>query len=85
MFFNEAGRMFAQWLPVAQATITLSLSGFGLLVILLAICAYWGYQQGFRYLITVAVWTIVGYILHLSLLIGFFFSYLFYTRLCCIL
>lgn len=63
MFFNEAGRMFAQWLPVAQATITLSLSGFGLLVILMAIGAYWGYQQGFRNLITVAIWTIVGYIL----------------------
>jgi hypothetical protein len=63
MFFNEAGRMFAQWMPVAQASITLNLSGFGLLVILMAIGAYWGYQQGFRNLITIAMWTIAGYIL----------------------
>lgn len=66
MFSTEAGRLFAQWLPlvpVAQATITLNLSGFALLVILLALGAYWGYQQGFRNLITVALWTIIGYIL----------------------
>jgi hypothetical protein len=63
MFFNEAARMFAQWLPVGQATLTLSLSGFGLLVILMAVGAYWGYQQGFRNLITIAMWTIAGYIL----------------------
>ncbi|NTU78791.1 MAG: hypothetical protein HGA45_05210 [Chloroflexales bacterium] len=57
--------MFAQWLvlaPVAQASITLNLSGFALLVILLALGAYWGYQQGFRNLITIALWTIVGYV-----------------------
>ncbi|HMQ31378.1 MAG TPA: hypothetical protein PKD53_11655 [Chloroflexaceae bacterium] len=63
MFPNEAARMFAQWLPLAQATLTLNLSGIALLVILLALGAYWGYQQGFRNLITIALWTIIGYIL----------------------
>jgi hypothetical protein len=65
MFSIEAGRMFNDWIalvPLAQATITLNLSGFALLVILLALGAYWGYQQGFRNLITVAIWTIIGYI-----------------------
>ncbi len=62
MFPNEASRMLVQWLPLAQATITLNLSGAALLVILLALGAYWGYQQGFRNLITIALWTIIGYI-----------------------
>jgi hypothetical protein len=65
MFSNEAGRLFTHWLalaPVAQASITLNLSGFALLVILLALGAYWGYQQGFRNLITIALWTIIAYV-----------------------
>lgn len=66
MFFDEAGRLFIHGLsavPLAQTSITLSLSGFALLVILMALGAYWGYQQGFRNLITIALWTIVGYVL----------------------
>lgn len=51
------------FIPLAQAQVTLNLSGFALLVIFLAIGAYWGYQQGFRNLITIALWTIVAYLL----------------------
>lgn len=66
MFAQEAARLLSQWLPLvplAQTSITLNLSGFALLVILLALGAYWGYQQGFRNLITIAIWSIAGYIL----------------------
>lgn len=66
MFPNEAGRQLINWLtliPLAQGQIIVPLSGVGLLVILMALGAYWGYQLGFRNLITVALWTIVGYIL----------------------
>lgn len=66
MFSHEAARHLLTWLtlaPVAQAQIVVPLSGAGLLVILLALGAYWGYQQGFRNLITVALWTIIGYVL----------------------
>jgi hypothetical protein len=65
MFPNEAGRQLIHWLtltPLAQTQIVVPLSGVGLLVILMALGAYWGYQLGFRNLITIALWTIVGYI-----------------------
>lgn len=66
MFPNQAGRQLIDWLtliPLAQGQIIVPLSGVGLLVILMALGAYWGYQLGFRNLITIALWTIVGYIL----------------------
>lgn len=62
---TETGRLALQWfpfVPLAQA-ITLNLSGTALLVILLAIGAYWGYQQGLRNILTVALWTILAYLL----------------------
>ncbi|MBX0327634.1 hypothetical protein K2Z83_08080 [Oscillochloris sp. ZM17-4] len=54
-----------EWLtlmPLAQAAITLSLSGFALLVILMAIGAYGGYQAGIRNILTIAIWSIIAYI-----------------------
>lgn len=66
MFPIEAGRQLFNWpglVPLAQAQIIVPLSGVGLLVIFMALGAYWGYQQGFRNLITIALWTIIAYIL----------------------
>jgi hypothetical protein len=54
-----------EWLtlvPLAQTSITLSLSGFALLVILMAIGAYAGYQSGVRNILTIALWSIIAYI-----------------------
>jgi hypothetical protein len=54
-----------EWLtlvPLAQTAITLSLSGFALLVILMAVGGYGGYQAGIRNILTVAVWSIAAYI-----------------------
>ncbi|NTW00190.1 MAG: hypothetical protein HGA19_02665 [Oscillochloris sp.] len=54
-----------EWLtlvPLAQTSITLSLSGFALLVILMAIGGYVGYQMGLRNILTVAIWSIVAYL-----------------------
>ncbi|PDW04891.1 hypothetical protein [Candidatus Viridilinea mediisalina] len=67
MEYHEVVRFLLPWLevvPIAQAqdAITLTLNGTALLVILLAIGAYWGYQFGFRNLLTVAFWTIAAYI-----------------------
>lgn len=65
MFPIDAGRHLFHWpglVPLAQAQIIVPLSGVGLLVIFMALGAYWGYQQGFRNLITVALWTIIGYV-----------------------
>lgn len=66
MFFTEAGRSMIHWLtlvPLAQGTLTLTLSGVVLLLIFMALGAYWGFQQGFRNVLTPALWTIVAYIL----------------------
>ncbi len=52
-----------QLIPLAQATITVTLTGVALLLIVLAIGGYWGFQQGFRNMLTVALWTIGAYIL----------------------
>ncbi|RRR75385.1 MAG: hypothetical protein EI684_04795, partial [Candidatus Viridilinea halotolerans] len=67
MEYHEVVRFLLPWhtlVPLAQAqdTITLSLNGTMLLIVLLAIGAYWGYQQGFRNLLTVAFWTIAAYL-----------------------
>jgi hypothetical protein len=54
-----------EWLilvPLAQASITLSLSGFALLVILMAVGGYGGYQAGIRNILTIALWSIVAYV-----------------------
>jgi hypothetical protein len=54
-----------EWLtlvPLAQTAITLSLSGFALLVILMAIGAYGGYQAGIRNILMIALWSIAAYI-----------------------
>jgi hypothetical protein len=54
-----------EWLtlvPLAQTAITLSLSGFALLVIFMAIGGYGGYQSGIRNLLTIALWSIAAYI-----------------------
>jgi hypothetical protein len=54
-----------EWLtlmPLAQTSITLNLSGFALLVILMAIGGYAGYQTGMRNILTIAIWTIVAYV-----------------------
>jgi hypothetical protein len=54
-----------EWLtlvPLAQTSITLSLSGFALLVILMAVGAYAGYQSGMRNILTIALWSIVAYV-----------------------
>ncbi|NJN17168.1 MAG: hypothetical protein HC822_13270 [Oscillochloris sp.] len=49
--------------PVFQPSITVSLSGAALLVILMAIGGYSGYQQGLRNILTIALWTILAYLL----------------------
>lgn len=62
---TEPGRLAIEWLaltPLAQS-ITLNLSGVALLVIFMAIGGYWGYQQGLRNILTVALWTILAYLL----------------------
>jgi hypothetical protein len=60
--FDGGGAAAGLLLPLAQ-TITVSLSGFGILLVLMAIGAYAGYQQGLRNILTVALWTILAYIL----------------------
>jgi hypothetical protein len=65
MFYTEAGRLIPQWLllvPLAQQNLTINLSGVALLVIIMAIGAYWGYNQGLRNILTQALWTIIAYI-----------------------
>jgi hypothetical protein len=63
MYAHEAVRTLLPWLEMAPlAQIVLNLNGTALLIILLAIGAYWGYQQGFRNLLTIAFWTIAAYI-----------------------
>lgn len=52
-----------QLIPLAQASITLTLTGVTLLLIVLAIGGYWGFQQGFRNMLTVTLWTIAAYVL----------------------
>jgi len=52
-----------QLIPLAQTSITLTLTGVTLLLIVLAIGGYWGFQQGFRNMLTVTIWTIAAYIL----------------------
>ncbi len=54
---------FALQPVVMQQTFTLQVSGFTLLLILLALGAYSGYQQGLRNILTIALWSIVAYIL----------------------
>jgi hypothetical protein len=54
-----------EWLtlvPLAQGSVTLSLSGFALLVILMAVGGYAGYQTGIRNVLMVALWSIIAYI-----------------------
>lgn len=54
-----------EWLtlvPLAQTAITVSLSGYALLLILIATGAYAGYQSGIRGILTIAIWSIVAYI-----------------------
>lgn len=61
---TETGRIALDWhtlLPLAQ--LNLSLSGTALLFIFMAIGAYWGYQQGLRNILAVALWTILAYLL----------------------
>lgn len=57
--------MIEQWmvLPLGQAAITVNLNGVALLIILMALGGYAGYQQGLRNLLTVAIWTIIAYVL----------------------
>ncbi|MEF3274380.1 MAG: hypothetical protein K6356_08265 [Chloroflexus sp.] len=57
--------MIEQWmvLPLGQTVITVNLNGITLLLILMALGGYAGYQQGFRNLLTIAIWTIIAYIL----------------------
>lgn len=65
MLFDQVGRLLLDWagmMPLAQTQIVVPLSGFGLLVIFMALGAYWGYQQGFRNMITITVWTIAAYL-----------------------
>ncbi|ACL25715.1 hypothetical protein [Chloroflexus aggregans] len=56
--------MIEQWmvLPLAQTAITVNLNGLALLLILMAIGGYAGYQQGMRNVLTVALWTIIAYV-----------------------
>jgi hypothetical protein len=61
---TETGRITLDWLtllPLAQ--LNLSLSGTALLVIFMAIGAYWGYQQGLRNILAIALWTILAYLI----------------------
>jgi len=54
-----------EWLtlvPLAQAAITLSVSGFALLVIFMAVGGYGGYQSGIRNILTIALWSIIAYV-----------------------
>lgn len=64
MFYTEAGRLIPHWLllPLAQQSLTINLSGVALLVILMALGGYWGYNQGLRNILTQAIWTIIAYI-----------------------
>jgi hypothetical protein len=61
----EAGRPIFHWLllvPLAQPSLTLNLSGVALLVIFMALGAYWGYNLGLRMVLTQAIWTIIAYV-----------------------
>jgi len=54
-----------EWLtlvPLAQTAITIPLSGFALLVIMMALGGYLGYQSGLRNILTIAVWSITAYL-----------------------
>jgi hypothetical protein len=65
MFNTEAGRLITHWfllVPLAQQQLTINLSGIALLVIFMALGAYWGYNQGLRNILTPALWTIVAYV-----------------------
>lgn len=65
MDYTDAGRLIPHWfllLPLAQQDLTITLSGAGLLVVLMALGAYWGYNQGLRNVLTQAIWTITAYI-----------------------
>ncbi len=50
-------------LPVAQTELTFSVSGFALLVILVVLGAYIGNMRGVRSILTIALGTIVAYLL----------------------
>lgn len=52
----------SQFIPLAQAALTLTLSGAVLLLIFMGIGGYLGYQQGFRNVITPTLWTIIAYV-----------------------
>lgn len=61
---TETGRIALDWLTLLPfAQLNLSLSGTALLFIFMAIGAYWGYQQGLRNILAVALWTILAYLL----------------------
>jgi hypothetical protein len=65
MFYIEAGRLLPHWLPLiplAQQSLTVNLSGVALLVIFMALGAYWGFNLGVRMVLTQAIWTIIAYI-----------------------
>lgn len=65
MFYTEAGRLIPHWfllVPLAQQTLTFELTGIALLVVLMALGAYWGYNQGLRNVLTQAFWTIIAYL-----------------------
>ncbi|PDW01302.1 hypothetical protein [Candidatus Chloroploca asiatica] len=49
-------------LPLAQASFQVDLDSARLLLILLALGGYWGFQQGFRNMITITLWTIIAYL-----------------------
>ncbi|WP_298482957.1 hypothetical protein [uncultured Chloroflexus sp.] len=57
--------MIEQWmvLPLGQTAITVNLNGVTILLILMALGGYAGYQQGLRNLLTLAIWTIIAYVL----------------------
>ncbi|OAN49065.1 hypothetical protein A6A03_07100 [Chloroflexus islandicus] len=57
--------MIEQWmvLPLGQTAITVNLNGVAILLILMALGGYAGYQQGLRNLLTVTIWTIIAYVL----------------------
>lgn len=60
-----AGRLFTHWfllIPLAQQNLTINLSGVALLVVLMALGGYWGYNEGLRNILTQALWTIIAYI-----------------------
>jgi hypothetical protein len=65
MFYTHADGLIPHWLlllPLAQQSLTVNLSGVALLVIFMALGAYWGYNLGLRMVLTQAIWTIVAYI-----------------------